>query len=97
MSYLQRMYTQETKWLRDWTQDLKQRLSSMLSSTEQETQKLEVSSEELLHMAGNLSNAFYQTHLLLKAYENELERLLSEVTLSDSTVENSGSDQSTVH
>ena len=97
MSYLEKTFTPEIKLLRDLQRDLRQRLSSMLSSTEQETQRLEASSEELQETAISLGGAFYETHLLLKLYENELEKRLGRVTLSDSTEGNSGSDQNIVH
>ena len=97
MSYLEKTFTPEIKLLRGLQLDLRQRLSSMLSSTEQETQRLEASSEELQDTAVNLGGAFYETHLLLKLYENELEKRLGRVISSDSTDENSGSDQNIVH
>ena len=91
MSYLEKTFTPEIKLLRDLQQDLRQRLSSMLSSTEQETQRLEASSEELQETAISLGGAFYETHLLLKLYETELDRRLGRVISSDSMEENSGS------
>ena len=97
MSYLEKTFTPEIKLLRDLQLDLRQRLSSMLSYTEQETQRLEASSEELQEMAVNLGGAFYETHLLLKLYENELEKRLGRVISLDSTDGNSGSDQNIVH
>ena len=97
MSYLEKTFTPEIKLLRDLQQDLRQRLSSMLSSTERETQRLEASSEELQETAVNLGSAFYETHLLLKLYENELEKRLGKVISLDSTDENSGSGQNIVH
>ena len=42
----EKTFIPEINTLRDWKQDLKQRLSFMLSCTEQETLKLELSSEE---------------------------------------------------
>ena len=97
MSYLKKTFTPEIKLLQDLQQDLRQRLSSMLSSTEPEMLRSEVSSEEAQEMAVSLGNAFYETHLLLKLYEHELERLLSGVISEESTDESSGSDQSIVH
>ncbi len=97
MSYLKKTFTPEIKLLQDLQQDLRQRLSSMLSSTEPEMLRSEVSSEELQETAVNLGNAFYETHLLLKLYEHELEQRLSEAGLKVSTDESSGSDQSIVH
>ncbi len=83
MSSSLKTYTQETRWLLDLKLDLKQKLSSMLSFTEQEKLKLEVSSEEAHLMAQNLSRDFYEIHLLLKVYENELSELLGEAILKD--------------
>ena len=97
MSYLKKTFTPEIKLLQALQQDLRQRLSSMLSSMEPETPRLEVSSEEAQEMAVSLGSAFYETHLLLKLYEHELERLLSGVTSEESMVESFGSDQSIVH
>ena len=97
MSYLKKTFTPEIKLLQDLQHDLRQRLSSMLSSTEPEMLRSEVSSEEVQETAVNLGNAFYETHLLLKLYEHELERLLSGVISEESTDESSGSDQSIVH
>ena len=98
MSYLEKIFTPEIKLLQGLQQDLRQRLSSMLSSTEQETLRLEASSEELREMAMNLGHAFYETHLLLKLYESELDRKLTiKVSSSDSTEESSGSDPDIVH
>jgi hypothetical protein len=97
MSYLEKMFTPEIKWQQGLTQDLKLKLSSMLSYTERETQRSEVSLEELQSMAGNLSKGFYEIHLLLKLYENELESLLAEVILKDSTVGKSLSETNIVH
>ena len=65
-------FIQEIKWLQGLKQDLKQRLSSTLSYTEQEMQKLELSLEEAQETGQTLSNDFYETHLLLKVYENAL-------------------------
>ena len=97
MSYLEKTFTPEIKLLQDLQLDLRQRLSSMLSYTAQETPRLEASSEELQETAVNLGGAFYETHLLLKLYENELEKRLGKVISLDSTDENSGSDQNIVH
>ena len=97
MSCLETTFTPEIKLLQGLQQDLKQRLSSMLSSTGQETQRLEASSEERQKMAMRLGHAFYEIHLLLKLYENELDLLLGKDTSSDWTDENSGSDQNIVH
>jgi hypothetical protein len=65
--------------------------------TGQETPKLEVSSEEALVMATSLKSVFYETHLLLELLESEYLGLLNEATLSDSTEEKSGSDQTMLH
>ena len=97
MSYLEKIFTPEIKLLRDLQQDLRQRLSSTLSSTEQGTQRLEASSEELQEMAVSLGGAFYEIHLLLKLYENELDKRLGKASSSGSTDVSSGSDQNIVH
>ena len=97
MSYSLKTYTQETRWLLDLKLDLKQKLSSMLSFTEQEKLKLEVSSEEAQLMAQNLSRDFYEIHLLLKVYENELAELLGEAILQDSMEEDFTLDRNTLH
>ena len=97
MSYSLKTYTQETRWLLDLKLDLKQKLSSMLSFTEQEKLKLEVSSEEAHLMAQNLSKDFYEIHLLLKVYENELAELLGEAILQDLMGEDFMSGRNTLH
>ena len=97
MSCLETTFTPEIKLLQDLQQGLKQRLSSMLSSTVQETPNLEASSEELQKMAIRLGSDFYEIHLLLRLYENELDKLLGKGTSLDSTDESSGSDQNIVH
>ena len=97
MSSSPKTYTQETKWLQGLKQDLKLKLSSMLSSTEPETQKLELSLEELQEMAELLSNDFYETHLLLKVYENALLEQLGVVILQDLTDEDLELDQNMLH
>lgn len=97
MSCLEMTFTPEIKLLLDFQQDLKQRLSFMLSSTEQEIPNLEASLEERQKMAMRLGHAFYEIHLLLKLYENELDTLLGKDTSLDSTDEDSGSDQNIVH
>ena len=83
MSSSLKTYTQETRWLLDLKQDLKLRLSSTLSFTEQETQKLEVSLEEAQETAQILNNDFYEIHLLLKVYENALVEHLGEAISQD--------------
>tara|TARA_E500000318_G_scaffold95650_1_gene95533 strand:- start:44 stop:337 length:294 start_codon:yes stop_codon:yes gene_type:complete len=97
MSYLEKTSIPEIKWLLDLKQDLKLKLSSMLSSTEPETQKLELSLEELQEMAELLSNDFYETHLLLKVYENALLEQLGVVILQDLTDEDLELDQNMLH
>jgi DNA polymerase I-like protein with 3'-5' exonuclease and polymerase domains len=74
MSSSLKTYTQETRWLQDLKLDLKQKLSSMLSFTEQEKLKSEISLEEAHLMAQSSSRDFYEIHLLLKVYENEFAR-----------------------
>ena len=83
MSFSPKTFIQETKWLLGLKQDLKLRLSSTLSFTEQETQKLEVSLEEAQETAQILSNDFYEIHLLLKVYENALVEHLGEAISQD--------------
>ena len=97
MSYLEKTSIPEIKWLLDLKRDLKLKLSSMLSSTEPETQKLELSLEELQEMAELLSNDFYETHLLLKVYENALLEQLGVAILQDSTDEDLELDQNMLH
>ena len=97
MSSSPKTYIPEIKWLLDLKQDLKLKLSSMLSSTEPETQKLELSLEELQEMAELLSNDFYETHLLLKVYENALLEQLDVVILQDLTDEDLELDQNMLH
>ena len=83
MSFSPKTFTQETKWLLGLKQDLKLRLSSTLSFTAQETQKLEVSLEEAQETAQILNNDFYEIHLLLKVYENALVEHLGEAISQD--------------
>ena len=97
MLSLEEIFTPEISLLRDLRQDLRQRLSYMLSSTEQVIQRSEISSEETQQMAAALGSAFYETHLLLKIYEVELSRRLGEAISEDSTDDNSGFDPSIVH
>ena len=97
MSSSLKTYTQETKWLLDLKLDLKQKLLSMLSFTEQEKLRSEVSLEEVHLMAQNLSRDFYEIHLLLKVYENELAELLGEAILQDLTEGDFTSDPSMLH
>ena len=97
MLSLEEIFTPEISLLRDLRQDLRQRLSYMLSSTEQVIQRSEISSEETQQMATALGSAFYETHLLLKIYEVELSRRLGKVILEVSTDDDSGFDPSIVH
>ena len=83
MSSSPKIYTQEINWLRGWKQDLKLRLSSTLSSTEQEMQKLEPSLEEAQRTAPILNDDFYQIHLPLKVYETALLEHLGEAISQD--------------
>ena len=83
MSSSPKIYTQEINWLRGWKQDLKLKLSSTLSSTEQEIQKLEPSLEEAQRTAQILNDDFYQIHLLLKVYETALLEHLGEAISQD--------------
>ena len=97
MLCLTETFTPEINLLQGLRQDLRQRLSYMLSSMEPETLKSEPSSEELHQMAEYFGTAFYEIHLLLKIYETELGRRLGEVTSKDSTDDDSGFDPSIVH
>ena len=97
MSSSQKTSIPEISWLRGLKQDLKQRLSFTLSSTEQEMQKSELSLVEAQRMAQTLSDDFYQTHLLLKVYENALLELLGEAISQDLTVEDLELDLNMLH
>ena len=97
MSSSQKTFIQETKWLQDLKQDLKQRLSYMLSSTGLEMPKLEASLEEVQEMAQILSNDFSEIHLLLKVYENGLVEHLGEAISEDSMVVDLELDLNTRH
>ena len=97
MSYFEKTFTPEIKWLQDLKQDLKLRLSSTLSFTEQETQKLEVSLEEAQETAQILNNDFYEIHLLLKVYENALVEHLGEAISQDLTDEDLELDLNMLH
>ena len=97
MSSSPKIYTQEINWLRGWKQDLKLKLSSTLSSTEQGMLKSELSSEERQETAELLSNDFLETHLLLKVYENALLEQLGVVILQDLTDEDLELDQNMLH
>jgi hypothetical protein len=97
MSFSPKTFTQETKWLLGLKQDLKLRLSSTLSFTEQETQKLEVSLEEAQETAQILNNDFYEIHLLLKVYENALVEHLGEAISQDLTDEDLELDLNMLH
>jgi hypothetical protein len=48
-------------------------------------------------MAQNLSRDFYEIHLLLKVYENELSELLGEAILKDLTEGDFTSDPNMLH
>ena len=97
MSSSQKIYTQEISWLLDLKQDLRQRLSSMLSSTGLETLKSEISLVEAQQIVLNSKKDFSETHLLLEVYENELLRLLGEAISEDSTEEDFLLDPNTLH
>ena len=58
---------------------------------------MELSLEELQEMAELLSNDFYETHLLLKVYENALLEQLGVVILQDLTDEDLELDQNMLH
>ena len=76
MKFSQEIFTRQISWLAALKLETKQRLSYTLSFMEQEIPKSEVSLEELQETAVSLGNAFYETHLLLKLYESELDKLL---------------------
>ena len=97
MSSSPKIYTQEINWLQGLKQDLKLRLSSTLSSTEQETQKLEPSLVEAQKTAHILNDDFYQIHLLLKVYENALVEHLGEAISQDLTDEDLEFDLNMLH
>ena len=97
MSCLQKTYTQETKWLRVWKQDLKLKLSSMLSFTEQEMQRSELLLEEAQKMVNVLNKDFSEIHLLLKIYENELVAQVAGAISEDLMEEGFTLDQNTLH
>ena len=97
MSFSPKTFTQEIKWLRDLKQDLKQRLSSTLSFTEPEMQKLELSLEEAQEMVEILNRDFYEIHLLLKVYENALVEHLGEAISQDLTDEDLELDLNMLH
>ena len=97
MKYSREIFTRQTSWLRALKLETKQRLSSTLSFTEQETQKLEVSLEEAQETAQILSNDFYEIHLLLKVYENELVEHLGEAISQDLTDEDLELDLNMLH
>ena len=97
MSSSPKTFIQETKWLQGLKQDLKQRLSYMLSSTGLEMPKLEISLEEAQEMAQILNNDFLEIHLLLKVYENGLLEHLSEAISQDLMVEGFELDLNMLH
>ena len=97
MSSSPKTFIQETKWLQGLKQDLKQRLSYMLSSTGLEMPKLEISLEEAQEMAQILNNDFLEIHLLLKVYENGLLEHLSEAISGDLMVEGYELDLNMLH
>ena len=97
MLFRSKTSTPEIKWLQGLKQDLKLRLSSTLSSTEQEMQRLELSLAEAQRTAQNLSDDFYQIHLLLKVYENALLELLGEAISQDLMVEDLELDLNMLH
>ncbi len=78
-------------------QDLKLKLSSMLSSTELETQKSELSLAEARKTAHILNEDFYQIHLLLKVCETVWLEHLGEAISQDSTVEDLELDLNMLH
>ena len=69
-------YTQLTRWLQDNNQEIRQRHSSMLSSMEQEMQKLELSLVEIDQMEKTLKNDFSIVLQHLQILEKESLELL---------------------
>jgi len=83
MKYSLETFIQQTNLLAVLTHEVKQRLSSMRSSMEQEMLKSEVSLEELLEMVSDLRRSSCQIRHLLEHYEKELAWHLEEVMFSD--------------
>ena len=97
MKYSLETFIRQTSLLAVLTHEVKQRLSSMRSSMEQEMQKSEVSLEELLEMVSDLRRSSLQTRHLLEHYEKELAWHLEEVMFMDWTGEESQYAQNTRH
>ena len=73
--------------MQDSLRETRQRLSSMLSYTEQEMQRLEVLSEALNKKANDLKQSSSATPLLSRLLETELEKLHEEAGSGGLTVE----------
>ncbi len=97
MSSSLKTFTQEINLLRDWKQDLRQKLSSTLSSTEQEMQRSALSLVEARRMVNVLNKDFSEIHLLLKIYENELVAQVAGAISEDLMEEGFTLDQNTLH
>ena len=80
MSFSTETYTQQIKWLRDLNQEIRQKLSSMHSCTEQEMQSLERWSEETQTMVDDLDNLSSIISLHLKFLKTELQERRSVAT-----------------
>ena len=85
MNFSTETYTQQIKMLRDLNQDLRQKLSSMHSYTEQETLNLVQWLEETQKMVDDLDNLSSIISLHLKFLKTELRERLEEDTSSDWT------------
>nr|AKH46443.1 DNA polymerase [uncultured marine virus] len=77
------IYTQQIKWLQDLNQEIRQRLSSMLSCTELETGRLEKLSEEQVRMVNDLRKTSSLIRQHLKIYEKELQSCLRKAQSKD--------------
>ena len=71
-------YTRQIKNLQDLNQEIRQRLLSMPSSTEQEMRNLEKWLEETEKMVSDLENVFLPTCHHLRLLRTEFEKLLGE-------------------
>ena len=85
MNFSTETYTQQTKMLRDLNQDLRQKLSSMHSCTEQEMQSLVQWLEETQKMVDDLDNLSSIISLHLNILKTELRERLEEDTSRDWT------------
>ena len=77
------IYTQQIKWLQDLNQEIRQRLSYMLSCTELEKKRLEALSEEQVAMVEDLRKTSSLIRQHLKIYETELQSCLNKEQSED--------------